>query len=238
MTRWGLVVLLCGCDDLFNLVEVQGAGSGAIDAATDVATADAEICGQMVSDPFSGTVISQNWDKFEELPTLHVMQQNGELVIDLTDAALSSADGEAGVMTPAKVDMRNGYVSVEVTQVVGGVEYNVEDYLDLYFDPDNAYRFETNGGYLQVYSKVNTIQTREFQRSYDAIAHRFFRIESDAGGLQFRTSEDGTSYYTQHVLTPAFALDAVHIRLVAGTFDGGEADPGMAKFDNFRYCGN
>lgn len=232
MRRWLLLVLLSGCDGIFDLTRVDPPGTA--DAADDANAVDAYPYTCMTDD-FSGTTISQYWENFEQLSTMKV-SQNGELVIDLTLAANSSADGEAGVVTPATYDMTNGRLTVELTQAVGGTQFHAECYLDLFLDYTHHYALETSSGLLQVASVLGDAHVKELSRDYDPQAHRFFRIESTDGVLSFQTSADGESFYTHKTLTSAFALDAIKFRLVAGTFNGGEAEPGMAKFDNYEIC--
>lgn len=234
MRRWLLLLLLSGCDGIFDLTRVDPPGTGSIDAGTDALAADAYPYACM-SDDFGGTTISQYWLKFEQLSTLKV-SQNNELVIDLTLAQSSSQNGEAGLVTPSTYDFRNGRVTVELEQAVGGTQFHAECYLNVFLDYTHHYAIDVSSGQLFVGSVIGVDHNKELTRDYDPVAHRFLRIESTDGVLSFQTSADGIDFYTQHALTSAFDLSAIKFRLVAGTFDGGEAAPGMAKFDNYEVC--
>ncbi len=235
--RRGLLLLLLslsGCDGIFDLTRVGPPSSSDATAGFDASEADAYpfAC---KTDSFTGTTISQYWLKFEQLTTLKV-KQNDELIIDMSLAENSSDNGEAGVVTPATYNFTNGRVTVELVQAVGGTQFRAECYLNVFVDYTHHYAFETSSGQLQVASVNDDAHDKLFMRDYDAVAHRFLRIESTNGELAFQTSADGVDFFEQATVTSVLDLSAVKFRLVAGTFDGGEAAPGMAKFDNYEVC--
>jgi hypothetical protein len=230
MRPW--LLLLCGCDRLFGLAPVAGDASVAVDVPTDAAS-----CSHTTfdHDTFDGTTISPRWNVFMQLSTLQVYQSDA-FVIDLTQAPMSPDDGEAGALTLNSHNFSDGFVSVQVPQVTGGTMFHAETHLDVFLDFKNFYAFDYNSGILQVASNIGGTYKEENSRDYSASQDRFWRIESAGSVLTFQTSQDGKAFETVTTVAAAFSLDAVHIRLVAGTFGGGEAAPGMAKFDNYELC--
>ncbi|HEX6041801.1 vanadium-dependent haloperoxidase, partial [Longimicrobium sp.] len=162
------------------------------------------------------------------LPTLNETNQRVEITPPVNTAGMHYAFyGSNGTG-----DLRGATGTVEVVQVLQGATCSTQLVLQ---QTDGEHR-------LVLWSDGATLYAQEDQpgtpsdfplASYDAQAHRWWRIRHDAAAdrVHWETSPDGRAWTSHRDAPPPFAIDAVQIAIGAGLL-GAEPAPGMAIFDN------
>jgi hypothetical protein len=189
----------------------------------------------VATDDFAGDRLGNQWATFQNNP-LFVIAQNETLRLELS---ANSAPGEAGVRYGVAFDMTGGSIEVEVAQVVNA-HPNVETYLRVREGTDNSrnYTIRYGDGALDFRTRLGTDNIHR-QRAYSATADRWWRISNgpELGQVSFATRASRDEAWFIETTQPATVPFAnVQIALVAGTYNSGSPDPGLAMFDNFAVC--
>lgn len=214
---------VAGCDLLFPINAPEGDTDGpTIDAAVPV---DANL--RCLADSFDdATVDPTKWNVFN---TGTAVSTGAELQIVLG----ADADTIGGVVSLEPLDITEttsrAYL-IEVTNLVG----QTETVMMLELDAVNRYRIATSTGQI-IFSTVVDGAATSTQFTYEAGAHRYWRMQhtSNPSTMHFETSADG-SMWIEHHATPAPFTWPLKVVLFADSFNGGTANPGRARFDDFR----
>jgi hypothetical protein len=155
---------------------------------------------------------------------------NGEAVVVLAEDG-SQQWREFG--TPRLHDLRNGLVSIEVTEMVD-VGTTAFAFIDIGYDDANHVRLFQQNGYLGFATQLDG-DWSDTGVAFDPGEHRFWRIRETAGTTFWETSPDGMTWNVgaAQPTSALFPLDLVYVAFGAGA-DGGEVAPGEAHFDHLN----
>ena len=223
------LVLLCltGCDALFRLSTVP-------DPPGSDGRADDAPPGNCFRESFSGTTgdLAANWNRGADSSGCQATVQSGELKIELG----ANISCYAGADTVVRSSFVGNSASVRVTEATATGNAETEFTLDL--DINNAYYIDVGRGLLGFYERVNGIDMPPREIGYDPIAHAYLQFLYSAAGpkIAFRTSADGEVWVERHTVPVVVPLDALGVRLEAGTYNGGDAVIHTARFDDFERC--
>lgn len=215
----GAGLLLAGCGRMsFD------ATADANDAATSTIDAVALTCDV---DDFT-TLDIVRWNVYQMGPTLTV--NSGQILITLPN----SMNGYAGLDTTT-FDFTGGMAQLEVPQVVG--QPNVENYMIVFTNNQNFYAVGYDGGRMHYYCREAGIDTASSEL-YSSTAHRFWRLGHAVATneIYFATSPDAMTWTERYRLPVTVPMTALKFELAAGSYAGGSASPGQARFDNFQLC--
>jgi hypothetical protein len=223
------LVLFCvtGCDALFRLSPVEEPAMG------DASGGDS-IPGSCFRESFDGSDsdLLVNWDRGADSNGCKATVDSGNLLIGV-DANISCY---ADIHRNVGASFVGGSASVHVVDAtpVG----NVETLFTLQVDPSNAYYFDVGGGSLDFLERVAGVDMQKRGISYDSVAHAHwqFLYLADPPRIAFRTSPDGEAWVERHSVTALVPLDALEVRLEAGTYNGGDSNAHAARFDDFELC--
>ena len=195
------------------------------------------------SDHFNdNTLDTANWDAttpgapftYDALVT--VSETSNQLQIAPRASFASAAYN--GYTSDNTYNLTDRYAQVEVVQALNN-NLGADQRFVLYLDSSNYIHIglAQGGGVLQVTMRVRTAGVNsETTVAYNTTNHRFFRLRqsSSASELYFETALAGAGAWTiqRTVTTPSFAITALKVGIVAGTF-ASIASPGTAIFDNF-----
>lgn len=226
-----LLVLLCltGCDALFRLSEVpEPRGS---DGGVDRGDAPVGTC---FRESFSGTLsdLAANWDRGADSSGCRATIVSGELRIEINADIRCYADAH----TIARTSFVDNSASVHVTDATA--TGNAETLFTLEIDASNSYYFHVGEGGLGFYQRVTGVDMLPQEITYDPIAHAYWQFLYKAEGptIAFRTSADGKVWVERHNVPVVVPLDALRVRLEAGTYSGGDPVMHTAGFDDFERC--
>ena len=202
------------------------------DAAADVHKVDAATAIDAIAltceaDDFT-TLDMARWDVYEMGPTLTL--DSGQILIALP----SATNGYAGLDTNT-FDFTGGVAQLEVPQVVSGP--NVENYMIVFSNNQNYYAIGYDGGRMHYYRREAGVDTASTEL-YSTTAHRFWRLghARTTNEIYFATSSDTMTWNEAFRLPVTVPITAVKFELAAGSYAGGSASPGQARFDNFQLC--
>ena len=159
-----------------------------------------------------------------------VMEQAQQLQINLAP----NASGYNGIYSASTHSFTGRMVQVEVSQAVSQAGW-CENLLELELNAQNYFLMDAGSGNLLMRARVNGVNDQTVL-GYNAAAHRHWRIRHNqsANTISFETSPDGAVWTIRKTVTPGFALSALRFHLVAGAWGTGNANPGAAKYDNFK----
>jgi hypothetical protein len=180
---------------------------------------------QCVADDFA-TLNMSRWLPYAMGPTLQAT--GGQIVI----TPAPSMNGYAG-LNLAAFDFTSGHVSIEVPQVVN--QPNVENYILVFVTNQNYYAISYDGGRMHYYRREAGVDLASTEL-YDPTLHRHWRIGHEAGDVYFSTSANGTTWTERYRVPATVPITNIKFELAAGSYAGGTATPGEARFDNFQLC--
>lgn len=225
------LVLLCltGCDALFRLSTVPDPAGP--DGGGDGNDAQPSNC---FRESFSGTTadLAANWNRGADSSGCQATVASGELEIEISANISCYADAQT-ITRPSFV---GNSASVRVTNATA--TGNAETLFTLEIDASNSYYFDVGRGGLGFYERFNGVDMPPLEITYDPVAHAYwqFLYKADGPVIAFRTSADGTSWVERHTVPVVVPLDALRVRLEAGTYNGGDALIHTATFDDFERC--
>jgi hypothetical protein len=193
----------------------------AIDVSSDAVALTCE------TDDFT-TLDMARWDVYETSPMLTL--NGGQVLITLP----MSMNGYAG-LDSASFDFTGGTAQLEVPEVVGGT--NVENYMIVFLNNQNFYAVGYDGGRMHSYRREAGVDTAS-TAPYSSTAHRFWRLghASVTNEIYFATSPDAMTWTEALRLPVTVPITNVKFELAAGSYAGGSAAPGQARFDNYQLC--
>jgi hypothetical protein len=197
------------------------------DAAVDASTTSDATVLTCESDDFS-TLDLVRWDDYQMGPTLTL--DSDQILITLP----SSMNGYAG-LDSAAFDFTGGTAQLEVPEVVGGT--NVENYMIVFLNNQNFYAVGYDGGRMHFYRREAGVDTASTEL-YSSSAHRYWRLGHAAATneIYFATSPDATTWTEGFRLPVTVPITNMKFELAAGSYAGGSAAPGQARFDNYQLC--
>jgi len=223
------VLFLSGCDILFQLPHIDGPDAGPPGEASIDAPARCKF-----ADNFDDNQISpKNWRLFDPTQGIVKVTEEGQRLV-IRPAAFM--DGYNGVESINLQDVRGKSLAVEVSPANEGGYQETSAWVIV--DADNYLLIGTGAGSLPTRIVTAGVQDQAIN-PYDPVAMRFWQMRHDAvaGVVYFETSPDGaTPWRLLRSVVVTFNLEAATIRLWAGTYQGGMAEPGEAHFDNFVLC--
>jgi hypothetical protein len=168
-------------------------------------------------------------------PGITVSETNGEGVITLP--MNNPGSGYAAFQAKRLYDLRNDSVSVEVKQTTDPAT-TAGTFLVANYDNDNYLEIAQKEGKLACTRLVGGVNVLVASTSYDAQAHRFWRLRGDGATSYCETSADGASWVIRGQTPTAQLFPLAAIRVDVGVFlNGGEVNPGQARFDNLNGGG-
>jgi hypothetical protein len=232
---------LAGLDDLrFGAAEGPGGAGGAGGAATTASVGGGGTgggtsgagggggspfsCGKAsaFADDFSDGVRHPFWNE-DESPV-----ESGELVLTPKNDGTSSTVAYYAYST---LDLTDDAIYVEVPEVAAGagtdtsIVLRIDGSSDLTIEHiDGELRFELEKGNVEDPVAV----------SYDAVAHRWWRIRETAGTLFWETSPDALSWTTQRQMQTQLLFSVRHVFVILRAKTDGSSSPGTARFDNLN----
>lgn len=146
-------------------------------------------------------------------------------------AEISCTAGYSGFISNGLYDLTGSYMFAEITRPSIGIG-TTQAYFQLNQD--------SNNGLIMVLESTNlTMRVRtagsnsDTSITYDATAHKWWRIRESGGSAYFDTSPNGVDWTNQRtVSTPAFAT-SVAVDLSSGYY-GAETSPTPFILDNFN----
>ena len=224
MWRPILLALVAGCHTLFGLDPLPDAPPPPPPDAPATCVA---------SEAFSGTSLDPLWGRFLSIGFDVTQDEALQITID------PSVTGEAGAIYGRRLDLVGGFVEVEVPQLVNN-DPNVENYIRLRTGTSNdfGYVIRYGEGYIDFRTRVDNVYAIHSVRPYET-ADRFWRIENGptSNEVTFMTKPAADAPWRVETTQPAMvAFDDLQVLLVAGSYRGGTAEPGYARFDNFAVC--
>ena len=220
--------------------DAPDADSSAPDANTSIADADpmAPDAGPGECDPLTPTIaMSDDFADGVATPLWDVLLGQ--------NLALAEAGGVLALssVSPPPGTRRTGYRSLLSNYVLTDKSFYVElpsmhnetsdaaALVRLGVDPSNKLEFQQSGGTLSVVLTVATTPATLASLSYDASAHRWWRVVDSGGTFEVQTSADAELWVTQGTAsTPSF-FGAVEVSLLLEAEGGGSAI-GALEFDN------
>lgn len=134
-------------------------------------------------------------------------------------------------------DLTGSSAMIEVTSILTGGT-SVETYLTLKnADSSNELVIMTQGqGSINFRHKVAGVENNFFI-TYDAVAHRVWRIRESAGTIYWETSPNTSpnGWTVQKTLATPFDITALRVGLVAGYWDSAQTASGTAQYDNLNF---
>lgn len=125
-----------------------------------------------------------------------------------------------------KYDLISSSTQIDVAGLPAIGNVSTEAQFFVWHDSSNYLLIEKIGSSLLCRVKDSGVDTDNYL-TYNAVNHRFWRIEESAGNALFRTSADGSSWTTQYTVghTMASQLAVVQVRLQSGYY-ATETGPG------------
>ena len=200
MRAWPLL-LLAGCDRVLGL-------------SPPPSPPDAQTC---LTEPFTGDVLGPSWSVFSATAMAVSVQQHDQLEFHYVAGA---PNGSYNNITSVRAyDFTRGYLLAELVQPPG---LHRETSLRLgmspmeYYDLDIRYNVATES-VPRVYAKKGDT-TQVFDRPYDPVNDRWFRVSIDGAVVTFETSPDGAHWNGQQsaVTIPTAALSVTIDAYVPG----------------------
>jgi hypothetical protein len=193
--------------------------------------------GVLLNDHFNDNSTDQSlWN----IGTLQSGIMDTGLQVNETDDRLeilprSSFDGLAynGYVSSAGYDLTGRQVSVSVAS--GPLNAGEEMVFSAGPDSENLYQFSIQGDALYAVERMNGASSSYYLGAFDVSANQYLRIRHDTstGAIYWESSRDRVLWRTNRSSMPQFALTAVKVELVAGTF-GSVASPAVLAFDDLR----
>lgn len=183
------------------------------------------------SDDFNDNSLSTvKWSVLDPNSPAAVSEQNQQLQI----AVPGSTSTYNGVISVGTYSMEGKMVQLEVPQVVSQAGW-VENALMIQKNASNYFLINVGASNLLFRSMVNGAND-QLIITYNPASHRFWRIRHDqtANTIAFETSGNGTGWTTQKTVNVGFALTGLKFQLHAGAYGTGNANPGAAKYDDFK----
>jgi hypothetical protein len=216
--RWPLL-LLAGC---FTKPELM-ADARPLDAAL--------LC--PLADNFDDNALAPEWMIQDTAQTFVVITEENQ---QLQLAPRVMVDGYNAVYARDRYDMTGATLTVQVepTTQAGYAETG----LYLQIDVQNQVYITTGAGRIV----MGTTQAGTDARAtplYNAMNHRFWQLRHDARtrSMHFELSSDGMTWQAgRGPVVVSFDITALAIGIQAGSFQGGTATPGIARYDDFTLC--
>ena len=223
------LVLFClaGCDALFRLTAVPEP------PGVDASGADARP-GNCFRESFSGTDsdLLVNWDRSADSSACRAILAGGQLRIEIAPGSNCYADA----LTKVRPSFVGNTASVHVTDATTATD--AETLFAIEIDPSNTYFFFVGGSTLGMFERASDVDMQLLEIPYDPALHAYWQFvhEVDAARISFQTSPDGASWVERHSVSVVVPLDALAVRLEAGTYNGGLQEAEAATFDDFERC--
>jgi hypothetical protein len=220
------LLVTAGCDKVFSLLEV------APDAplAADARPIDAPVPPECLADDFDdGELDPATWDLLRDTPPAAIQETGGHLIITLAP----NVSRLNGVHSRGRYDLTGAILEVEILDVPTGARAATA--MEATLDENNYYMVHV--GAKQLLLRLQSADARlDTAVSFDPDAHRFWRLRHEADGnvMHFETSADRQQWTSQVSRGAAVATSELIVYLYAYTYDGGNAAPGGARFDNLR----
>jgi hypothetical protein len=172
------------------------------------------------------TLDPTRWRETDPATSIVVAVANGRL--EITPAPLVNEYNSVASIEP--IDFVDAAFEVEVLQVTDPpmsetaieIEYTAQTRFIISVDTDQLQYLESN-------------TTNQLRRPYDPVTDRFWRVRHEAAAAQirFQTSADRLQWSNDYTIATPLT-GSVTFYFYAGQFQGGNASPGTAAFDNFR----
>jgi hypothetical protein len=161
-----------------------------------------------------------------------VLEQNAR--IEIAPLAATAGLNYNALRTVSTFNLTGGSVVVKVPQLAAGGNANTGLYVEL--DANNYYAFVTEAGTLYRKKRVAAVNNSD-SVAYSAVNHLWWRIRHNPSDdtIKWDTSTNGASWTTLRSATREFAITAVKVEMVAGTYES-TATPGTAFFDDFALA--
>lgn len=193
------------------------------DASPDTPAA----CATMFADDFGDDSFTPLWTVANGTDVT-VAESGGVATIAL---AINAADAYGEILSACRHDMRDREVSLEILAVPDG-DPKAEMFLELAIDGANRLGIDYFDNNLQQYHRVGDVYTALDTISFDALAHRFWRLREVAGEMFWQSSPDRLVWIDRASVSTPLDVSAVLVGIHAGTFDAATSPPGAAVFDN------
>lgn len=204
--------MVSGLDDLtINRVEPGDGGAPAFHCDT--------------FDDDLSTIDMERWEVLAD-DSVDVETEEGNLRVELGSDVL--ADGRGGLVSIAKYDLRDCFVTLEVSEPTRTpTSFTMLAALAEADDDVPLLSLRKEQGVLRATRLASDIRAIDFNQ-----AQRFWRMRADGAQIVFEFSELGVGTFTEvvRVATP-FEARAVHIAFVAGTAVAGVTE--SVVFDSF-----
>ncbi len=183
-----------------------------------------QITDRLMPNPYDGLPSDGVWTD--------LLNAVGDGALDVGRARVSATSGYPAVASATRYDLSASSLSVEAVGVPDVGNGTVEAALSATVDANNAVEFGWRNGSLAL--RIVSNGNRNFDvttPTYDATAHRFWRLRESGGTVYWDASPDGRSWTNLRSAALPFSVTRVAIRLYAG-YSGSESNPGSALFDN------
>jgi hypothetical protein len=168
-------------------------------------------------------------------PGTNVFESNGEGVVELP--ANQPGNTYAAFQSARLYDLRNDSISVEVTQAANPAG-TARTFLVAAYDDQNYLELSQRNGKLICARVVGGNLLIPANISYDAQAHRYWRLREDGTTTYWETSPDGVSYMVRAQTPTAqlFPLSSIRVDLGA-SLNNADPNPGEAHFEGLNGGG-
>jgi RHS repeat-associated protein len=183
------------------------------------------------SDDFNDNSINTTkWSLYDPVSPAVVSEQGQRIQI----ALVPNVATYNGVMSVNTFNLSGMMAQVEVPQAVSQAGFT-ENQFSIQLNAQNQFLINVGSGSLLFRSRVNGVNDQT-SVPYNPGVHMHWRIRHDqaTNTIKFETSGNGTAWSTQKSVTPGFTLNGLRMFLTAGAWSSGNANPGTAKYDNFK----
>lgn len=186
------------------------------------------------SDDFNDNSLNASkWSIITSGSPATITEQGQQLRITLP----ASTSTYNGIVSNGSYDMRGATVQVELAQSVSQAGWT-ENMLKIEKDALNYLLIDTGAGNILYRSMVNGVSD-QLVTPFDAVAHRYWRVRHDtaSNAINFETSQDALLWTTRKTVAVGFSLTSVRFSLIAGAYGSGNANPGVAIYNDFQLIG-
>ena len=184
---------------------------------------------ELVDDFEDGSIDTTIWnDSYHSGPIYG--EANGTFYV--APAEWTSTTQYAEIYSAVPVDLTGCAVWVEVPSVLG-VATQGETFLELWGgDEGNVARLRVSHGMLHVFVADSGATALDAEvTTYDATAHRWWRVRESSGTLFLETSPDGYAWAVHGTVPTPWYVTSIYVGLQASAFYT-EAGPERVEFDN------
>jgi hypothetical protein len=193
-------------------------------------------CGgtNVLADDFPGSDPGEVWN-ISDYGGATALETGGEAVVTLPSGSPGSSRG--AFESNQYYDLTNDHVSIEVTSATNTATTAMA-FFSVYYDGNNYIEISQTNGDLRFIRYIAGTWAELKSTLYNAVNHRHWRFREDGTDTHWETSSDGVNW-TSQVSEPTamlFPMNLVGIDF-GGQTDGGEVNPGEARFDHLNGGG-